>query len=76
MNSSPYSTAEGGVNYHAYPGFHTAPTLARNQVYQCSITDIDLGERGTLVSRRLNKRMLEKAPEGVVGGNVRSALFV
>ena len=37
--------------------------------------DVDMGEGGTRVSRRLSKRVMEKAPEGVVGGDVRPALL-
>jgi len=60
MNGGPYSTAEGGVNYHAHPGFHTA-----------------LLSPGTSIAMiRLSKRAMEKAPDGVVGGNVRPALFI
>jgi len=38
--------------------------------------DVDTGEGGMWVSRRLSKRAMEKVPEGVIGGKVHPALFV
>ena len=72
------------MNYHAHPGFHTASTLARNQYsdvqsHHVSVgemepagdaADLNTGESGTRVSRRLSKRAMENAPDGIVGGNV------
>jgi len=72
------------VNYHAHPGFHTAPSLARNQYsdvqsHRVSVgemepagdtADVDTGEGGAKLSKRLSKRAMEKAPEGAHAGNV------
>ena len=83
-NGGPYNTAEGTVNYHTHPGFHTAPSLARNQYsdvqsHRVSVgemepasdmADVDTGEGGTRLSKRLSKRAMEKAPESGLTGNV------
>ena len=72
------------MNYHAHPGFHTAPSLARNQYSDVQshcvsvgemepagdTADIDTGEGGAKLSKRLSKRAMEKAPDGAHAGNV------
>lgn len=72
------------MNYHSHPGFHTAPSLARNQYsdvqsHRVSVgemepagdmADVDTGEGGAKLSKRLSKRAMEKAPEGAPAGNV------
>lgn len=71
------------MNYQAHPGFHTAPTLARNQYsdvqsHRVSVgemepagdtANVDAGEGTAGRTKRLSRRA-EKAPEGLLAEDV------